>query len=155
MHICEQDSVTHVPDVKIAIFCMHLEPLLHAPRPRHSPTVLRYLLLECLLKYVQHFANLCSLKSEDHTSQSCPGSIVPMPPFKSLLLCSVTATLLEKLGGPKYAPTSSWYATNVIWFLLLVFGWIIWRWLIYPKLFSPPRHLPQAPVSSVCYKEPL
>ena len=70
-----------------------------------------------------------------------------MPPNRVFVASSLAVALLVRQFNPNYTSVSS-----LICLVLTAFGvqfalWLVWRWLVYPKLFSPLRNLPQPQVS--------
>ena len=67
--------------------------------------------------------------------------------FAVLASAAESVALLQLF--PMYSASGSYGLTFAAIFFLHFLGLAIWRVLLYPKLFSPIRHLPQPSVS--CY----
>ena len=65
-----------------------------------------------------------------------------MAPFKSFLAASIAVTLLLKLGFEAYLPSRNLLMTFFEIFAFETVAWLVWRCILYPKLFSPLRALP-------------
>lgn len=65
-----------------------------------------------------------------------------MAPFKLFLAASIAVTLILKLRFETYLPSRSLLATFFEIFAVETIVWLVWRCLLYPKLFSPLRALP-------------
>ena len=71
-----------------------------------------------------------------------------MAPFKSFLAASVAITLFLKLRFEAYLPSQNLLTTSFEIFAVETVAWLVWRCLLYPKLFSPLRTLPGPSVYS-------
>ena len=65
-----------------------------------------------------------------------------MAPFKIFLGASVTVTFFLNFFAEDYMPSRSLILTAVDIFAVEIAGWLIWRCLLYPNLFSPLRTMP-------------
>ena len=68
-----------------------------------------------------------------------------MPPNKLILGIAVGASLLLHRVAPTYTVRHSYAWTAVVLALVQYVAWMTWRAILYPKLFSPLRRLPQPP----------
>lgn len=65
-----------------------------------------------------------------------------MAPFKIFLATSTATTFLLKRYIDVYLPSKSLVVTGLEIFAVETVAWLVWRCLLYPKLFSPLRALP-------------
>lgn len=65
-----------------------------------------------------------------------------MAPFKSFLAASIAITLFLKFRFEAYLPSRNLLTTFFEIFAVETVAWLVWRCLLYPKLFSPLRALP-------------
>lgn len=68
--------------------------------------------------------------------------IAVMAPFKVFLAASIAITLILKLRLEAYLPSRNLLTTFVEILAVETVAWLVWRCLLYPKLFSPLRALP-------------
>lgn len=70
-------------------------------------------------------------------------------PWPQILLGSIVGTLGLVQFAPNYSILNSYLGTFSVLFVILFIAGILWRVILWPKLFSPIRHLPSPPVGVV------
>ncbi len=70
----------------------------------------------------------------------------PWVPFWRVPATALAGTLAVIRLAPEYSVLSSYWATFSALFSVLAIAYLFWGAILYPKLFSPLRHLPTAPV---------
>ncbi len=68
-------------------------------------------------------------------------------PTKSFAAIACVGPLLLGRVAPQYLLGNSFWITGIVVLFLQLLVYAIWSVVFYPKLFSPLRHLPHAPVS--------
>lgn len=95
----------------------------------------------------------------EHHPQASPSITLPtlklytrftaMQSVKTFALTSVPGSVLLVRQVPRLAIANSYIWTASVLFLVQLFVFAIWKVILYPRFFSPLRHLPQPKVSRV------
>lgn len=71
-----------------------------------------------------------------------------MPPTLLILGTSIGASILLERINPEYSIRHSYVWTATVLAFVQFISWLAWSVVLYPKLFSPLRHLPEPPGAS-------
>ena len=74
-------------------------------------------------------------------------------PWPQIFLSSIAGSFCLVRFAPQYALWDSYLATFLIFFLIGSLGGAVWKVFLWPKAFSPIRHLPQPKVCQFTYKD--
>ena len=66
--------------------------------------------------------------------------------WSNVAFTSVAGSLLLVRLTPQYTPGASYIATFCLLLLLQILGFVIWQAVLWPRFFSPLRHLPEPKV---------
>jgi hypothetical protein len=72
-----------------------------------------------------------------------------MSTFRKLLLSAVVGSAAFTRLVPQHAPFESYGANFAVLFFVQALGWFTWSVILWPKLFTPLRRLPQPEVCSL------
>lgn len=67
-------------------------------------------------------------------------------PWKQIGLSSVLASIPLVHYAPEYSISASYVKTFLVFEIIQILLGLLWQVILYPKLFSPLRHLPQPEV---------
>lgn len=67
-------------------------------------------------------------------------------PWVPIALSSVAASFVLVHNAPQYSISASYVKTFVVLEAVQILLGVLWQAILYPKLFSPIRHLPQPKV---------
>lgn len=67
-------------------------------------------------------------------------------PWWPIALTSVVASFIIVHNAPQYSISASYVKTFMVFEAVQILLGLLWQAILYPKLFSPIRHLPQPKV---------
>ena len=68
-------------------------------------------------------------------------------PWSTISITSVSGALGISYLAPQYAVAGSFFLTLIVLEVTGIFIGVLWQAILYPKYFSPLRHVPTVPVS--------
>lgn len=116
-------SNNNFPQANTTLFCVRLERLIKASSFPYTLLIHRYLLLLIIFVFLSTMAPIA----------------LGMPQ----LLLAVGFSIVGINYFPQYAVSNSYIWSIATCFVLLASASLLWNVYIYPKAFSPLRHLPQ------------